>query len=198
LPAIKEKKLIVDDERFIRTTLGGALRSWNYEPVEAGSVAEAQAVFEREEPGVVLLDIDLPDGSALDILSEVKEKYPETIAIMVTDNVAVENTIPALRGGANDFIGKPVRLEELRVTLKNALETRRLRREVRQARRGNSEFGFAHIIGESPAIRRAIELAERVAKSDVMAILLQGETGTGKDLFARAARGVRAPRRPLS
>ena len=167
-------------------TLGEALRSWNYEAFEAASIAEARAVFEREEPSVVLLDIDLPDGSGLDVLSEIKEKYPDTIAIMVTGNVDVGNTIAALRGGAHDFIGKPIRLEELRVTLRNALETRQLRREVKQARQTKSEIGFANIIGDSPTIRRAIALATRVAESDVMAILLQGETGTGKDLFARA------------
>ena len=167
-------------------TLGEALRSWSYEAFEAASIAEARAVFEREEPGVVLLDIDLPDGSGLDILGEIKEKFPDTIAIMVTGNVDVENTIAALRGGAHDFIGKPIRLEELRVTLRNALETRQLRREVKQARQTAADFGFSNIIGESPAIKRAIELAQRVAESDVMAILLQGETGTGKDLFARA------------
>jgi len=167
-------------------TLGEALRSWNYEALEAASVAEARTLFEREEPGVVLLDIDLPDGSGLDVLGEIKEKFPETIAVMVTGNETVENTIAALRGGAHDFIGKPIRLEELRVTLRNAIETRQLRREVKQARRSKSDFGFTNIIGESPAIKRAIELAERVALSDVLAILLQGDTGTGKDLFARA------------
>jgi DNA-binding NtrC family response regulator len=183
----KEKILIVDDERFVRMTLGEALRSWNYEAFEAGTIAEARTVFEREEPSVVLLDIDLPDGSGLDMLGEIKEKFPDTIAVMITGNVDVENTIAALRGGAHDFIGKPIRLEELRVTLRNALETHQLRREVKQARRErNVDFGFSNIIGESEAIKRAIELARRVAESDVMAILLQGETGTGKDLFARA------------
>ncbi len=106
---------------------------------------------------------------------------------MVTGNVDVENTIASLRGGAHDFIGKPIRLEELRVTLRNALETRQLRREVKHARRErSSELGFAQIIGESATIKKSIELARRVAESDVMSILLQGATGTGKDLFARA------------
>jgi DNA-binding NtrC family response regulator len=184
--APKEKILIVDDERFVRMALGEALRSWSYEAFEAGTIAEAHAVFEREEPSVVLLDIDLPDGSGLDVLSEIKEKFPDTIAVMITGNETYENTIAALRGGAHDFIGKPIRLEELRVTLRNALETRQLRREVKQARQSKPDFGFANIIGESAAIKNSIELARRVAESDVMAILLQGETGTGKDLFARA------------
>lgn len=168
-------------------TLSEALRSWNYEAVEAASVAEALKVFDEAEPGAALLDIDLPDGSGLDILHQIKEKSPETIAIMVTANVDVENTIAALRGGAHDFIGKPVRLEELRVTLRNALETRALRREVKQARRERArEFSFGQIIGESVPVKKATELARRVALSDVSSILLQGESGTGKDLFASA------------
>ena len=187
MPPIKEKILVVDDERFVRMTLGEALRSWNYEPLEAGTIAETRIIFERDEPSVVLLDIDLPDGSGLDVLSEIKEKFPDTIAVMITGNVDVENTIAALRGGAHDFIGKPIRLEELRVTLRNALETRQLRREVKQARRErNIGFDFSQIIGESESIKQAIELTRRVAESEVLAILLQGETGTGKDLFARA------------
>ena len=130
----KQKILIVDEEPFIRLTLGEALRSWNYEALEATSVAEAARVFDDEEPNVVLLDIDLPDGSGLDLLTDFMDKRPESIAIMVTGNVDIPNTIAALRGGAHDFIGKPIRLEELRVTLANALETQELRREIKQTR----------------------------------------------------------------
>jgi DNA-binding NtrC family response regulator len=106
---------------------------------------------------------------------------------MITGNVDVEHTVAALRGGAHDFIGKPVRLEELRVTLRNAAETRDLRREVKQARDERKRgFDFSEIIGGSDAMKKALELARRVAASDVGSILLNGETGTGKDLFARA------------
>ena len=167
-------------------TLGEAVRSWNYEPVEAASVKEAKRIFSEEEPPIVLLDIDLPDGSGLKVLEEIKLKTPETIVIMITGNVSVPNTLAALRGGAHDFIGKPISLEELRVTLRNGLETKQLRQAVKAARRERlNEFNFEQIIGESPAILRAKELAHKVAASD-SSILLQGATGTGKDLFARA------------
>ena len=181
------KILIVDDDRFIRMALGEALRSWNYETLEADSVEAAKKVFTDEEPPIVLLDIDLPDGSGLDILNEIKETDPDTIAVMITGNVDIGNTVAALRGGAHDFIGKPVRLEELRVTLRNAVETRNLRREVKRVRIDRARgFSFSEIIGESESMERAIDLAKRVAVSDVGSILLNGETGTGKDLFARA------------
>ncbi len=181
------KVLIVDDDRFVRMALSEALKTWEYEVVEADSVKSAKQVFADEEPAVVLLDIDLPDGSGLDVLTAIKESNPETIAVMITGNVDVGNTVAALRGGAHDFIGKPVRLEELRVTLRNATETRTLRREVKHARAERKRgFSFSEIIGESESMKKAIDLARRVAESDVGSILLNGETGTGKDLFARA------------
>jgi DNA-binding NtrC family response regulator len=182
-----EKILIVDDDKFIRMALGEALRSWRYDTIEAGTVAEARHLFAENEPPVALLDIDLPDGSGIDLLTELKEKSPDTVAIMITGNVDFANSVAALRGGAHDFIGKPVKLEELRVTLRNALETGDLRKEVRQSRRERSrDFSIDQIIGNSPAMKNAIELVKRVAVSDVTSILLKGETGTGKDLFARA------------
>lgn len=183
----KAKVLIVDDESQIARTLDMALTSWKYECVQAGTIADAAKLLQSEEPQIVLLDIDLPDGSGLDFLKEIKEFNPETIVVMVTGNVDVKSTIAALRGGAHDYIGKPIYLEELRVTLRNSVETRQLRREVKQMRRQRAEqFSFEQIIGESDSMRKALETAKKVAESDVSSVLLQGETGTGKDLFARA------------
>ena len=126
-----ETILVVDDDRQIRRVLAETLRSWNYESLEAGTLAEARKVFTGEEPKIVLLDIDLPDGSGLDFLSEIKELQPETIVVMITGNVDVKSTIAALRGGAHDFIAKPIQLQELRVTIRNGIETQTLRREVK-------------------------------------------------------------------
>jgi two-component system, NtrC family, response regulator AtoC len=181
------KVLIVDDDRFVRMALNEALKSWEYETIEADSVKSAKQQFDTEEPAAALLDIDLPDGSGIDVLTYIKDTSPETIVVMITGNVDVPNTVAALRGGAYDFIGKPVRIEELRVTLRNALETRELRREVKHSRAERARgFSFSEIIGESSVMKKAKELGRRVAKSDVGSILLNGETGTGKDLFARA------------
>ncbi len=183
----KETILIVDDDRQIRRVLTETLRSWDYSILEAENLSEARKVFTADEPKIVLLDIDLPDGSGLDFLPEIKELQPEAIVVMITGNVDVKSTIAALRGGAHDFIAKPIRLEELRVTLRNGIETQTLRREVNQIRNERaSEFSFEQIIGESKPIRKAIEMAKKVAESDISSVLLQGETGTGKDLFARA------------
>lgn len=184
---MKNKVLTVDDDDSIRSIMTEALRLWEYEPLNAASVGEAREIFRTEEIAAVLLDIDLPDGSGLDLLREIKAQYPETIVIMITGNVDVKNTISSLRGGAHDFIAKPLRLEELRITLQNALETGQLRQNLKTVRNEQlKEFNFWQIIGQSPAIVRAKALAKKVSESDVETILLQGETGTGKDLFARA------------
>ena len=183
----KDKILIVDDDPTIRWALAEALRSWGYLPTEAGNVADATNIFTDENPSTVLLDIDLPDGSGLDVLSEIKQHNPDTLVIMITGNVNVGNTISALRGGAFDFIGKPINLEELRITIRNGLEARQLRREVRQVRHERSqEFNFNQIVGESPAVKQMLALSRKVAESEVSSVLLQGESGTGKDLVVKA------------
>ncbi len=179
--------LVVDDDQAIRWALKEALQSWGFVPVEAATVAEGTKLFIAHLPAAVLLDIDLPDGSGLDVLRAIKNEDHDAIVIMITGNVHVENTISALRGGAYDFIGKPINLEELRVTIRNAIETHHLRREVEQVRKERErEFNFRQIVGESSAMKKMLGLAAKVAESDVASVLLQGESGTGKDLIAKA------------
>ena len=187
-PRISTKEiLVVDDDQAIRWTLKEALQSWGFSPVEAATVAEANKLFNAHLPAAVLLDIDLPDGSGLDVLRAIKNEHHDAVVIMITGNVHIDNTISALRGGAYDFIGKPINLEELRVTIRNALEARNLRREVEQVRKERErEFNFRQIVGESPAMKKMLSLAAKVAESDVASVLLQGESGTGKDLVAKA------------
>src|SRR5215813_1477728 len=183
----KEKVLVVDDDSAIRYTLTEALRGWGYEPLEASTVAAALESFDAELPSAVLQDINLPDGSGLDALLEYKKRQPQAIVIMITGNVQLEDTIAALRGGAYDFISKPVRLSELQVTIRNGIEAGKLRREVHYLR-GQQEqrFSFDQIIGESPAMTEMIKLARKVAASEASSVLLLGESGTGKDLVAKA------------
>ena len=182
-----EQILVVDDDEAIRWTLREALQGWGFTSNEAGSVQEGLRQFKADQPAAILLDIDLPDGSGLDVLRELKREQPDSIVIMITGNVQVDNTISALRGGAYDFIAKPINLEELRITIRNALETRHLRREVAQVRKERArEFNFSQIVGESEAMKKMLRLAAKVAESEVSSVLLQGESGTGKDLVAKA------------
>lgn len=183
----KQKILVVDDEKMIRWSLGEALRGWGFEPVEAGTVSAALAEFEADAPAAVLLDINLPDGSGLDVLRKIRQLQQDAVVIMITANVLVDETIAALRGGAYDFIGKPINLEELQVAIRNGIEAGRLRKEVNLFRRERAQqFSFDQIIGESPAMRDMLGLAHKVAESEVSSVLLQGESGTGKDLVAKA------------
>lgn len=183
----QEKILVVDDERLIRWTLTESLRGWGYTPLEADTVAAALAAFDAERPVLVLLDINLPDGTGIEVLRDIKERQPETIVIMITANVLVDDTIAALRAGAYDFIGKPINLEELHVTINNGIEARSLRKEVGLIRQERSRaFSLDSIIGGSPVMREMTALARKVAASKVFAVLLQGESGTGKDLVAKA------------
>lgn len=179
--------LVVDDDQAIRWTLKEALQSWGLSPIEAATVAEAAKQFASHSPAAVLLDIDLPDGSGLDVLREIKNEHHDAIVIMITGNVHIDNTISALRGGAYDFISKPINLEELRITIRNAIEARQLRREVADVRKERArEFNFGQIVGESAAMKKMLALAAKVAESEVSSVLLQGESGTGKDLVAKA------------
>ncbi len=172
---------------MIRWSLGEALRGWGFEPIEAETVSAALAAFEAETPSAVLLDINLPDGSGLDVLRKIRHRQQDAVVIMITANVLVDETIAALRGGAYDFIGKPINLEELQVAIRNGIEAGRLRKEVNLFRRERAQqFSFDQIIGTSPAMREMLAIAQKVAESEVSSVLLQGESGTGKDLVAKA------------
>lgn len=184
----KDKVLVVDDDRMNRWTLVEALGGWGYPVTEAETVAGAISAYDAERPAAVLLDINLPDGSGLDVLCRIKRESPEAVVIMITGQVLADDIIAALRGGAYDFIAKPVNLDELEITVRNAIEAGRLREEITEVRRERSrKFSFEQIVGESPAIREVLTLARKVAASEAASgVLLQGESGTGKDLVAKA------------
>ena len=172
---------------MIRWSLGEALRGWGYEPIQAETASAGLSAFDADQPAAILLDINLPDGSGLEVLRQIRHRQSDAVVIMITANVLVDETIAALRGGAYDFIGKPINLEELQVAIRNGIEAKRLRKEVNLYRRERAQqFSFAQIVGESPAMREMLALAHKVAESEVSSVLLQGESGTGKDLIAKA------------
>ena len=107
----QERILVVDDEKMIRWSLGEALRGWGYEPIQAETATAGLAAFDAEQPAAILLDINLPDGSGIEVLRQIRHRQSDAIVIMITANVLVDETIAALRGGAYDFIGKPINLE---------------------------------------------------------------------------------------
>ncbi len=183
----RDKILIVDDEDLIRWSLRQKFTNWGYHVSEAPDGKSAIELVEKEEPDLVLLDIRLPDMNGLDVLRAVKEKQPRIVVIMMTAYGVLEDAVTALRLGAYDFVAKPLNFDELSVTVANALEAVKLRQEVHHFReRDKKLFDFRNIVGQSKPLADAIEMVKKVASSPATTILLQGESGTGKDLFAKA------------
>jgi len=178
--------LIVDDEELVRWSLRERLRKDGYTVLESGTVANA---MEKLTPAVdlVLLDQRLPDGDGLTLLRQIKELSPDTLVILMTAFSTVENAVAAMKHGAYHYLNKPFNLDDVSAVVEKALETSRLRREVRMLRGSQSrDYGFDAIIGSSSAMVEAKSLLERIAASPATTVLLTGETGTGKDLAAKA------------
>ena len=178
--------LVVDDEELVRWSLRERFRRVGYTVVEAPTAASA---LEQVNSGIdlVLLDYRLPDGDGLTVLRRIKEQSPDTPVILMTAFSTVENAVEAMKHGAYHYLNKPFNLDDVAMTVEKALETSRLRREVRAYRSSQGrEFGFEAIIGSSPAMLAAKALLVRIANSPASTVLLTGETGTGKDLAAKA------------
>ena len=182
-----EKILVVDDERLVRWSLGQKCEEWGYQVLEAEAGEPALKVAAHESPDLVLLDVRLPDISGLEVLEQLKKSGDARAIIMITADPQLDDVKAALKLGAYDFVGKPLDFEELQVAIKNALETTRLRSEV-QSLRGEMRrrTGYHEVIGVSPKMIELMAFVHKVAASEATTILIQGESGTGKDLIAKA------------
>jgi two-component system, NtrC family, response regulator AtoC len=178
--------LIVDDESLLRWSIRECLHQSGFEVIEAGSAGQARKYF-PDKCDLVLLDTGLPDANGIDLIKEALEADPDTRVIIMTCDDKAESAVAAMKAGAYHYLTKPLRLDELPLLAARVAETTRLRREARQLRELKAgRFGFEHIVGISPAMRRVKELLSRVAASPASTVLLTGESGTGKDLAAKA------------
>lgn len=193
---MKPRVLICDDEVLIRMWLEEHLREEGYVPEGFGDGTSLLEAVRADSADIVLLDLRLPDGLGTDFLREIKAHDPSIPVIMISAYGEVETAVAAVRGGAHHFLEKPIELSELYLLMDQALETRRLTRELDRYREGfRWRFFDVSFVGRSAASRKVAELITRVAlKGQPTNVLIRGASGTGKDVVARAIH-AQGPRR---
>ena len=178
--------LVVDDDESLRRVTQVQLQQAGFAVEAASSGNQALEILEGKPVDLVLTDMKMPGMSGLELLRAVQQSQPETLVILMTAYGTIETAVEAVKAGAYDYITKPVNKEELLILLDRALGHRALREEVSQLRTSLDEkFGFEAIIGRSSALMNLLDLASRAARSEAT-VLIRGETGTGKELLAKA------------
>ena len=183
----KAKILVVDDDADIVTVLRDRLEALGYGTVCAGDGQRALELIEQETPHLMLLDLEMPRLSGLDVLKRLAQNRPaghEMPIIVMTAHGTITAAVQAMKQGAYDFLTKPFDVDHLALVVAKALDRASLARQV-ECLRTDIETRYATIVGQSPAMQSVIELAKRAANSDA-GVLLLGESGTGKELFARS------------
>jgi DNA-binding NtrC family response regulator len=177
---------IVDDEAVARNGIGLALKKKNYSVDVFESAEQAIPAIEAHTPDVVLLDIGLPGMSGVEALKEIKSRYPEIIVIMITAYEDVKTVVSAMRYGAYEYVVKPLQMDALLVILRNACESISMRNEIQNLQEVYLKDNLPCFIGDSNLIQDVMDVVKKVAQSPDTSILVQGETGTGKELIAQA------------
>ena len=182
-----EKVLVVDDEQLIRWSLEKNLTKQGYEVVPEATGEDALRRLSEEDFDLMLLDLRLPGIDGLEVLRKIRERDKALVVIVITAHGVVDTAVEAMRLGAFDYIEKPFNFDQLALSIRKGTETVRLRKEVTRLQAQQEEsHGGGRIIGESDKIQEVIRLVEKVAASEATTVLIQGESGTGKDLIARA------------
>ena len=189
--------LIIEDEKLIRWSLRQKFETRGYKVTEVDTGSDASKALDAGVYDLIMLDYKLPDTTGLDILRTLRETDSDVVVIMMTAFSSIESAVDAIKLGAYDYITKPFDMDDVLRTADKALETTKLRREVRELRRHiHHEYGIDRIIGQAPCMLELFEIIDRVAKSGASTIFLRGDSGTGKDLVARVIHynSDRAPR----
>jgi two-component system, NtrC family, nitrogen regulation response regulator NtrX len=176
------KVLIIDDEKSIRKTLREILEYENFKVEEAGDGAEGASMAEKENYDIILCDIKMPKVDGMETLDRIQKSHPDTPVVMISGHGTIETAVEAVKKGAFDFIAKPLDLNRLLVTIRNAMDKTSLVTDVKILKKKISKT--YEMIGESPSINQIQEMIEKVAPTDAR-VLITGENGTGKELVAR-------------
>jgi DNA-binding NtrC family response regulator len=174
--------LVIDDEKSIRNTLKEIFEYENHKVVLAENGPGGIELFEKDDFDVVLCDIKMPEMDGIEVLERIIEKSPDIPVIMISGHGNIDTAVEAIKKGAYDFIEKPLDLNRLLVTVRNAMERIDLVTQTKVLKRKVSKT--YDIIGESPAIMKVKEIIEKVAPTDAR-VLITGNSGTGKELVAR-------------
>ena len=178
--------LLLDDEERLRSLTARILTLEGYAVTEAGTARDGLRRLEQGDFQVVLCDVKLPDGNGVELVAEIKKRRPDTEVILLTAYGNIPDGVLAIKNGAFDYLTKGDDQERILPLISRALEKARLQQRVRQLERQvGRQYTFDDILGRSPALQQAIELARKVAPTDT-SVLLTGETGTGKEVFAQA------------
>ena len=181
-----EKILIIDDEKLVRWSLRKKCEEWGHHALEAEDGSTGLRMARSESPDLILLDVHLPDLNGVEVLQQLKDTGESRAVMMITADPQLDDVKAAIKLGAYDFIGKPLDFDELRVTVENALEATRLRTEVESLQgEVRRQAGHLDVIGVSEGITALMKFVRKVASSEATTILIQGESGTGKDLIAK-------------
>uniref|UniRef100_UPI0006D0D1F9 sigma-54-dependent transcriptional regulator n=1 Tax=Salidesulfovibrio brasiliensis TaxID=221711 RepID=UPI0006D0D1F9 len=179
------KVLIIDDEESIRFSLRGILEDEGLEVSDTDNAEDGLELLGSENPDIIFLDIWLPGMDGLEALERINEEHAHVPVIMISGHGNIETAVTALKNGAFDFIEKPLSLEKVEATSRNALEVARLKQENRELRSRIDGNRTTRLTGESPAIEHLRQVIERVAPTDAW-VLITGENGTGKEIVARS------------
>jgi two-component system, NtrC family, response regulator AtoC len=176
--------LIVDDEPSLVASLSFALRNEGYFVESAPTGADGLRAIARHHPGLVLLDVRLPDGSGLEWLEKMRAAHPDLPVVMISAHGDTRAAVRSVKMGAFDYLTKPFELDDLLFTIRSALERQRMTQEISRYREAAVAGG--ELVGESEALRRLAQAARRIGESSTGRVLVLGESGTGKSLVARA------------
>ncbi|MED5374471.1 MAG: sigma-54 dependent transcriptional regulator [Myxococcota bacterium] len=178
--------LVVDDDKAVRTALGVNLRKAGYQVELASSAKEALRMLDQQATDLVLSDVAMPGMTGLELLKVLRERWPDTRAVIMTGYGSVQDAVSTMKQGADDYIIKPVSREELLLIVDKAIQGKALLAELQELRqRVDEQYGFDNIVGATPAMVEVYELIESVADTRAL-VLLEGPTGTGKELMAQA------------